>query len=235
MTESEKKKLRRAYRKAASAVIAAVTAVALESEQSRLLYAERDRALAAAIEEALTAALPAPESDNGAADAAYTSSPTATPSPTATSSPTATPSPTPDSPESSADLAELANKLLTAITAALEREDDELAVAAAVEAIMSRAAARRIAESAAAESRERSKRAIAEAENAENGEHYVKIWHAVRDKFTRASHAALDGERRELTEEFSNGLRYPCDEKGSAAEIANCRCYITVEPSPEPD
>lgn len=200
MTESEKKKLRRAYRKAASAVIAAVTAVALESEQSRLLYAERDRALAAAIEEALTVALPAP-----------------------------------DSPESSADLAELANKLLTAITAALEREDDELAVAAAVEAIMSRAAARRIAESAAAESRERSKRAIAEAENAENGEHYVKIWHAVRDKFTRASHAALDGERRELTEEFSNGLRYPCDEKGSAAEIANCRCYITVEPSPEPD
>lgn len=223
MTESEKKKLRRAYRKAASAVIVAVTAVALESEQSRLLYAERDRALAAAIEEALTAALPAPESDNGAADAAYTPSPTATPSPT------------PDSPESSADLAELANKLLTAITAALEREDDELAVAAAVEAIMSRAAARRIAESAAAESRERSKRAIAEAENAENGEHYVKIWHAVRDKFTRASHAALDGERRELTEEFSNGLRYPCDEKGSAAEIANCRCYITVEPSPEPD
>lgn len=52
----------------------------------------------------------------------------------------------------------------------------------------------------------------------------VKQWDAALDKRTRSSHAKVDGEIRELDEKFSNGLMFPGDPNGIAAEVINCRC-----------
>lgn len=56
------------------------------------------------------------------------------------------------------------------------------------------------------------------------GADVVKQWDAALDARTRDSHARVDGEIRELDEKFSNGLRFPGDPHGSAAEVVNCRC-----------
>lgn len=58
------------------------------------------------------------------------------------------------------------------------------------------------------------------------GADIVKQWDAALDKRTRESHAQVDGEIRELDEPFSNGLMYPGDPDGSAAEVINCRCSL---------
>lgn len=54
----------------------------------------------------------------------------------------------------------------------------------------------------------------------------VKQWDAALDARTRSSHARVDGEIRENNEKFSNGLLYPGDPSGSAAEVINCRCAL---------
>lgn len=56
------------------------------------------------------------------------------------------------------------------------------------------------------------------------GADVVKQWDAALDGQTRDSHARVDGEIRELDEKFSNGLKYPGDPSGGAAEVVNCRC-----------
>lgn len=56
------------------------------------------------------------------------------------------------------------------------------------------------------------------------GADVLKQWDATMDKKTRASHARVDGEIREIDEPFSNGLMFPGDPNGSAAEVINCRC-----------
>lgn len=44
----------------------------------------------------------------------------------------------------------------------------------------------------------------------------------------KVNHVRLDGETVPINGKFSNGLRFPCDpECGSAAEVINCRCYLT--------
>ena len=58
------------------------------------------------------------------------------------------------------------------------------------------------------------------------GADVVKQWDATLDGKTRDSHRKLDGEVRELDEPFSNGLMYPGDPSGSAAEVINCRCAL---------
>lgn len=58
----------------------------------------------------------------------------------------------------------------------------------------------------------------------EKGCDVVKQWDASLDGRTRDSHARVDGEIRELDEKFSNGLMFPGDPSGSAAEVINCRC-----------
>lgn len=58
------------------------------------------------------------------------------------------------------------------------------------------------------------------------GADVVKQWDAAMDKRTRASHARLDGEIRELDEKFSNGMKMPSDPAGGAAEVVNCRCAL---------
>lgn len=56
------------------------------------------------------------------------------------------------------------------------------------------------------------------------GADVVKQWDAALDGRTRDSHARVDGEIRELDEKFSNGLMFPGDPSGGAAEVVNCRC-----------
>lgn len=58
----------------------------------------------------------------------------------------------------------------------------------------------------------------------------VKQWDAFMDDKTRDSHRRLDGEIRELDEDFSNGLRYPGDPRGPAEEVINCRCVALSRP-----
>ena len=45
---------------------------------------------------------------------------------------------------------------------------------------------------------------------------------------SRSSHIALSGQTVGLDDAFSNGLRWPGDPRGSAADNANCRCSILV-------
>lgn len=58
----------------------------------------------------------------------------------------------------------------------------------------------------------------------EKGADIVKQWDAALDGRTRESHRRVDGEIRELDEKFSNGLMFPGDPNGGAAEVVNCRC-----------
>lgn len=53
-----------------------------------------------------------------------------------------------------------------------------------------------------------------------------KVWKATLDSRTRDSHADIDGEVKEIDEEFSNGLQYPGDPDGQASEVWNCRCTL---------
>lgn len=58
------------------------------------------------------------------------------------------------------------------------------------------------------------------------GADVVKQWDSTLDGETRESHQAVDGEIRELDEPFSNGLMFPGDPDGEAAEVINCRCAL---------
>lgn len=58
------------------------------------------------------------------------------------------------------------------------------------------------------------------------GADVLKQWDSTMDKRTRESHALVDGEVRELDEDFSNGLRFPGDPDGGAGEVINCRCAL---------
>lgn len=60
----------------------------------------------------------------------------------------------------------------------------------------------------------------------EKGADVVKQWDATLDARTRESHQAVDGQIRELDEKFSNGLMFPGDPSGGAAEVINCRCAL---------
>lgn len=64
----------------------------------------------------------------------------------------------------------------------------------------------------------------------EKGADLVKIWDATLDGKTRESHVAIDGEIRELDEKFSNGMEFPSDPSGGAAEVCNCRCQLLSSP-----
>lgn len=60
----------------------------------------------------------------------------------------------------------------------------------------------------------------------EQGADVVKQWDSTLDGRTRPSHRRVDGEIRELDESFSNGLKFPGDADGRAAEVINCRCAL---------
>ena len=58
------------------------------------------------------------------------------------------------------------------------------------------------------------------------GADVVKQWDSTLDGLTRSSHRQVDGEVKELDEKFSNGLMFPGDPSGKAAEVVNCRCSL---------
>lgn len=60
----------------------------------------------------------------------------------------------------------------------------------------------------------------------EKGAEILKQWDSTLDDSTRESHVAVDGEIRELDKPFSNGLMFPGDPSGAAAEVINCRCAL---------
>ena len=60
----------------------------------------------------------------------------------------------------------------------------------------------------------------------EKGADVLKQWDATLDGRTRESHMAVDGEIRDVNKRFSNGLMYPGDPSGGAAEVVNCRCAL---------
>ncbi len=60
----------------------------------------------------------------------------------------------------------------------------------------------------------------------DRGADVVKQWDSTLDAKTRDSHAMVDGEYKELDEKFSNGLMFPGDPSGGAAEVVNCRCAL---------
>ncbi len=60
------------------------------------------------------------------------------------------------------------------------------------------------------------------------GADVVKQWDSTLDGRTRESHAQVDGEIREMDDPFSNGLMFPGDPDGEAAEVVNCRCAMLV-------
>lgn len=57
----------------------------------------------------------------------------------------------------------------------------------------------------------------------------VKTWLATPDDRVRDSHRDIDGETVDTAKEFSNGLMYPGDPNGDAAEVYNCRCTMYSE------
>ena len=56
-----------------------------------------------------------------------------------------------------------------------------------------------------------------------------KIWQTAMDARVRDSHAAMQGEKVGIDERFSNGLLYPAEPSGDAAETINCRCVVTYD------
>jgi hypothetical protein len=65
-----------------------------------------------------------------------------------------------------------------------------------------------------------------------------KVWIAVNDNRTRRTHkhgTGVDGEQRDLLQPFSNGLMFPGDPNGSAAETISCRCALAFEAKRDAD
>lgn len=56
-----------------------------------------------------------------------------------------------------------------------------------------------------------------------------KEWLATLDGRTRHSHAALDGERRDNSQPFSNGCMFPGDPSGAPKEVYSCRCTLIAD------
>ena len=52
-----------------------------------------------------------------------------------------------------------------------------------------------------------------------------KEWLSVQDSLVRDTHR-IDTEQVAVNGVFSNGLRFPGDQRGGAAEVVNCRCTV---------
>jgi HK97 family phage portal protein len=57
----------------------------------------------------------------------------------------------------------------------------------------------------------------------------ARVWLTAEDERVRPSHARLNGQRREGTDKYSNGLLYPGDPSGDPSETVNCRCVETYD------
>ncbi|MGB5811733.1 MAG: phage minor head protein [Polyangiales bacterium] len=60
-----------------------------------------------------------------------------------------------------------------------------------------------------------------------------QVWHTARDERVRASHRAMNNQRRGLGEPFQSGLgnalRFPADPQAPARDTINCRCVVARE------
>lgn len=56
-----------------------------------------------------------------------------------------------------------------------------------------------------------------------------KVWHTRRDKKEAITHVTMEGEKRLLSDKYSNKLMFPGDPNGSLKEIKNNRCFETYE------
>lgn len=57
-----------------------------------------------------------------------------------------------------------------------------------------------------------------------------KEWIAAHDNRTRHTHRALDGQKRDLGQDFKPGLAQPGDPRAPAKEVINCRCVVSAVP-----
>lgn len=64
----------------------------------------------------------------------------------------------------------------------------------------------------------------------ESGVLLDKEWISAGDGEVRESHELMNGSRVEYNELFGNGLMYPGDPSGDAAEVINCRCTFLQIP-----
>lgn len=67
------------------------------------------------------------------------------------------------------------------------------------------------------------------------GADVVKQWSSIRDGKTRPMHRLMDRQVREMDERFSNGLLFPQEPGGKAAEVINCRCTLLIRAREEMD
>lgn len=71
-------------------------------------------------------------------------------------------------------------------------------------------------------------------EQQRTGEPWTKRWQATADQRVRPTHAAADGQLRDLFDPFQVGghtLQFPGDPRGPAAEVINCRCSARYAPA----
>lgn len=54
----------------------------------------------------------------------------------------------------------------------------------------------------------------------------IWVWAPGTQGGVRDEHQAIDGEETDLKASFSNGLEFPGDPNGGAAEVVNCQCFI---------
>lgn len=129
--------------------------------------------------------------------------------------------------EKEKDLAWNRRKVTEAVTQGILQGESVPKVAARLEAVanMDKRAALRNARTALTAA-QNAGRTDAYARAKAMGIDLVQEWQATYDARTRHSHAAMDGERAEVGEKFSNGLRYPADPKGAPSEVYNCRCTL---------
>ena len=56
-----------------------------------------------------------------------------------------------------------------------------------------------------------------------------KKWVSVSDDRTRSAHAEIQGQTRNMDEDFDVGgtkMKHPGDPRGGAANVINCRCVV---------
>jgi hypothetical protein len=67
------------------------------------------------------------------------------------------------------------------------------------------------------------------------GQAMQKTWTTMGDSKVREDHLEVDGTTIPVDQSFTVGgedLMYPGDPNGSEAEVANCRCWLVMEPAP---
>jgi hypothetical protein len=57
-----------------------------------------------------------------------------------------------------------------------------------------------------------------------------KVWISIPDDRRRHSHLELEGQVRDMDQEFLTGLQFPGDPNGALSQVVNCRCVLGLQP-----